>query len=547
MREGMEKALRPRNFLPTRTGEARHSEEIQGQARRLSLCSLAKARERLPLLQAERLGVLPLSLQESDGESLLLALSATAATPQLLQELRFLCGMPVILEPSDSAEILQAAIPLAYRGDETPLRMAADGLKLEPQRKKDLMPAIRPQAPIPLLLEALLVRAYYLGASDIHLEPQREFARLRFRVDGLLREETTVQLPLQSLENISRHVKVLCHLDVTEKRKPQDGSFRANPREGSMRVRVSFLPQHDTERIVFRLFLHEDERRAPVPIRTSLSELGLDDDQQQLLLRHLGFTGGTLVFSGPTGSGKTTLLYACLEHLNEEWRSVVTVEDPIERILPGVNQTQVSKSLGFSDFLPVLLRQDPDVVMVGEIRDAQTAETALTAGITGHLVLSSVHAGSCLEILPRLQYLGTSGLLLGSSLKLLSSQRLVPKNCPNCREVARGWEKIGALFSLPEGSQTFASKGCANCFQKGVQGRRGVFEFLAISPGIQEILLNAGPGDQAGQLLHEAKRQAHEEGFRPFAYQVREALMGGEISPSSACRALGVDPHLFSA
>ncbi len=519
--------------------------------KRLLICSSKEARALIPLHQAERLTVLPLSiLRQPSGEELLVVMGLNEPLPDLVQELRFTAGLPVVYEPTEDRETLIAAISAAYRGDVEFLSGAAKFVTthLPEKEKPDGGTALRAAsegAPIPKLLEAVLSRAYYLSASDVHIEPQLEDVRIRFRVDGLLRDETAVRLSSRVLENLARHIKVVCGLDLTEKRKPQDGSFQLPLKDESLRVRVSFLPQRETERIVLRLF-PMGKKDLPSEARPAerFSALGLSPEQQRMLLSHLGLTGGTLIFSGPTGSGKTTLLYGCLEFLNEEWRNVVTIEDPIEKTIPGINQTQVTPLLGFRDCLPVVLRQDPDVVMVGEIRDSQTADSALTAGITGHLVLSTVHAGSCIEIIPRLRYLGVQGLLLGASLRLLVAQRLLPRNCIECREEKLPTNAIAKFFHIPQGRALLSSRGCSICGNTGIRGRRGVFEFLPVSPSIQELLFDSG-AQESGALIQQIKQKARQDGFQPLAFQIREALLEGVISPHSAFRGLGLEPRLF--
>lgn len=550
--EGSERTLVLRPQLPAVLQRKLAEDGRTRAGRQLAACSTAEARRCLPYAHAERLCVLPLAIHRGrDGHAVLALLAASAADPAVLAELRWLAGVDISLDESGEPEALRLAIAAAYRGDSQPLSSAADAARASVAASgtdAELAETLRRAAaqPIPQLLEALLVRAHYLTASDLHLEPQGGEARVRYRVDGRLREETAVRLSAAAHENLARHLKVLCELDLTERRRPQDGSFSIRLPETELRLRVAFLPQGASERVVMRIFSTEKERpRTHSGFVGELAGLGMSREEQHTLLLHLGLPGGSLLFSGPTGSGKTTLLYSCLEHLNEEWRSVVTVEDPIERVVPGLNQTQVSSGLGFRAALPALLRQDPDVLMLGEIRDGETAETALTASITGHLLLSTVHAGSCFEIVPRLISLGVSGLLLGSSLRLLASQRLLGRNCSECREPVRVSPGIAKLFGLESGSSCVHAPGCRSCGGTGISGRCGVFELLPITPALQEILYGMASPEQAGRLLAALKERAREEGFRPLAYRIRDAMLSGDVSPATACRALGFEPRIF--
>lgn len=301
-------------------------------------------------------------------------------------------------------------------------------------------------------LSTLLRQAVSLGASDLHIDALADGAQLRLRIHGLLHDWQ--HIPAQWQSRLVSRVKVLANLDLAERRLPQDG--RLNLADiGSLRV--ASLPTLHGEKLCLRLC----ERGA----LRSLTELALPSAIAHELNRALHCPNGLILITGPTGSGKTTTLYACLQALNSRDRHIATVEDPIEHMLPGVNQTAISPriGLGFADVLRALLRHDPDVIMVGEIRDKTTADMALQAAETGHLVLSTLHTGSALESLTRLRHLGAPDYLVSSSLRLVLSQRLVRRRCQACANCNR--------------------YGCADCID-GFEGRVGLYEALALSPQI---------------------------------------------------------------
>ena len=312
---------------------------------------------------------------------------------------------------------------------------------------------------LPQLLELILTYAYVLKASDIHLEPYVAGARVRVRVDGMM--ATLIHFPGTMLELLISRLKVLAELDIAEHRLPQDGRFYLKLAETMLEYRLSVCPLVQKEKAVLRL-VHLDTRVL------SLEELGFMSAQLSELLAVLQKPHGLILVSGPTGSGKTLTQYAMLNFLNQETRNLVTMEDPIEVILPGVNQIHVNHKTGleFNRLLRAILRQDPDIIMIGEIRDLETAEVALQAAATGHLVLATVHANNAWDSLQRLEHLGVPRYALRASVRLLLAQRLVRCLCASC-----------------------GGKGqpCPACWQ-GYRGRTGIFELihLPIDFGINE-------------------------------------------------------------
>ena len=276
------------------------------------------------------------------------------------------------------------------------------------------------EAPVIKLINAVLAEAIKDGASDIHIEPYEEYLSIRFRVDGILKEKLKPSSRVSSLLNA--RIKIMSNLDIAERRVPQDGRMSLRLGEKWVDIRVSTLPSSYGERIVLRLL---DKAEASL----DLKELGMNDQIMQNYLDQLKNTSGIILVTGPTGSGKTTTLYSGLSYLNDNTRNILTVEDPIEYALNGIGQTQVNQKVGmsFSKGLRAILRQDPDVVMVGEIRDKETAETAIQASLTGHLVLSTVHTNDAVGAITRLHDMGVEPYLLASTLKLVIAQRLVRK------------------------------------------------------------------------------------------------------------------------
>ena len=530
---------------------AESQEERTRSWRSLALCATERARELILYRHAKKLEMLPLALHadETFGTILTVVMSAPLC-PKRIAEARFIAGCEVIAE-SAPCEVVKRAIFAAYRGGGEVLSQAAKEVRESAKARHVEIPAEPSSShPIPTLLDAIVSRAIALDASDIHLEPCGQEARVRYRVDGVLREESGFSLGLEDAERVLRRVRVLADLDLTARNVPQEGAFEFCSSGLSVRNRVSIVPHVHGEKLVVRLF-HGEPSSAVEKLAhgLDLSSLGLTEQQRQLLLLHLGAGRGTVVLSGPTGSGKTTLLYAALSHLNVESRNIVTIEDPVERILLGINQTEVQagSDLGYHSLLIALLRQDPEVIMIGEIREPQTAGTAFTAGITGHLVLCTVHAGSCLEVFPRLSYLGVENELISSSLSLVISSRLIPKNCVHCRKLVSPPESLHRLFDLSLSVKFFSATGCEQCTFSTVLGRHAVYEFLPTTGAFFEMLEASGEGASPTKgVKRETLRVAAEAvGYKPLAHEVRRLLVSGTISPYHALLAIGIAPEVL--
>lgn len=338
-------------------------------------------------------------------------------------------------------------------------------------------------APIIRLINALLTQAVKENASDIHIEVFENRMSVRMRIDGVLREVLTPPRKLASLV-ISR-IKVMSKLDIAEKRLPQDGRISLKLAGRPVDVRVSTLPSGYSERVVMRLL----DKQAG---RLKLDNLGMASDNHHRLNRLIQRPHGIILVTGPTGSGKTTTLYAALSQINDNSRNILTVEDPVEYYIDGIGQTQVNAKvdMSFARGLRAILRQDPDVVMVGEIRDLETAEIAVQASLTGHLVFSTLHTNTAIGAVNRLRDMGVEPFLLSSSLIATLSQRLVRKLCNECKTPYQALESEKVLLEQPvEQSLTlYHPKGCSVCNHTGYSGRKGVYELIEIDDNLRTMI-----------------------------------------------------------
>lgn len=340
-------------------------------------------------------------------------------------------------------------------------------------------------APVIRLINGLMAEAVKNKASDIHLEPFDNKLSVRLRIDGVLAE--VASLPSKMSPYIVSRVKVMARLDIAEKRIPQDGRLSLTLGEREFDVRVSTLPSRHGERVVMRLL---DTAQAHL----TLSDLGIQSDVHERLKLLLSEPNGIILVTGPTGSGKTTTLYAGLSLLNDQSRNIMTVEDPVEYALAGISQTQVNPKVGmtFASGLRAILRQDPDVVMVGEIRDHETAEMAIQASLTGHLVLSTVHTNSAAAAITRLRDMGVEQFLLSSTIKGILAQRLVRKLCETCKEPARNIDVnlalLGADAKAKDTAVVCEAVGCADCNNTGYRGRLGIYELITVDDEIRKMV-----------------------------------------------------------
>lgn len=337
-------------------------------------------------------------------------------------------------------------------------------------------------APVIRLINGVLQEAIRSRASDIHIEPYEQRLSVRFRIDGTLSEK--LSLPARLAPVLVSRVKVMAQLDIAQKRVPQDGRFSLNLGQRAIDVRVSTLPSRHGERLVMRILEKDSSRLA-------LTELGMDPPMLATFKSALARPNGIILVTGPTGSGKTTTLYGALSELNDGSRNVLTVEDPVEYALDGIGQTQVNSQVGmsFAAGLRAILRQDPDVVMVGEIRDPETAEIAVQASLTGHLVLSTVHTNSAVAAIARLRDMGVEPFLLASTVTALVAQRLVRELCPSCKTPYQATETELSELGLPNTPTTFyRATGCEVCQDIGYRGRLGLYEMVTMDDKLRAMI-----------------------------------------------------------
>ncbi len=389
----------------------------------------------------------------------------------------------------------------------TDLEMSVTGSEFASDMDQKLVEMLD-QAPVVAIVEQILREAVRMRASDIHIEPRAEHVRVRYRVDGQLMTFTT--LPTDMHRYAMSRIKIMAGADISENRLPQDGRFATTVDDRPIDVRVSTLPTYWGEKAVLRIL---DKSRALV----SLNQLGMAQETMQTWEKLLHTRQGMILVTGPTGSGKSTTLYASLHTINDETKNITTVEDPIEYQVEGVNQTQVHPriDLNFATTLRHILRQDPDIILIGEVRDLETAEMAFRASLTGHLVLTTLHTNDASSAPSRLMDMGVEPYLIGSSLIGVIAQRLVRRVCPRCREEVEPTEiELERLDLKAEQAKKIKfhhGRGCAMCRNTGYSGRIGVYELMQMTPELREAIANEASSS-------ELRRIALRGGMRSLKY-----------------------------
>ena len=350
----------------------------------------------------------------------------------------------------------------------------------------DRPPPPGPDGRIIRMVNQVLQQALRIGASDIHLEPFEDSCAIRLRVDGVLRELTPPSR--SSFVPIVSRFKILAKMDIAEKRVPQDGAIALKTGDKRVDLRVSTVPTVYGEKMVMRIL-----DKGAIPIQ--LTGLGFDERQSKDLVESIQMPHGLMLVTGPTGSGKSTTLYACLSLLNEPDTNICTVEDPVEYKFKGMNQVQVKSQVGltFASALRAFLRQDPDVIMVGEVRDQETAQICLRAALTGHFVLSTIHTNDSLSAINRLQDMGIEPFLLASTLRVLEAQRLIRRLCKECKEPYECDAETARGHGLEAGTTLYRPKGCDQCRGAGYRGRIGVFEVVRITTRMASLIQTRAP------------------------------------------------------
>ncbi|MCO6414383.1 MAG: type II secretion system ATPase GspE [Thiogranum sp.] len=481
---------------------------------------------RPPFTFAKRHGILVSEHSEDQARVML----SPQADPLALIEVRRFVGCPLKIEEisKDQFDTLLAS-SYEQRSNEAMQMMEDLGEDLDLFTVAQALPETEDllesedDAPIIRLINALLTEAIKENASDIHIEPFENRLVVRFRVDGVLREVLQPQRVLAPL--LVSRIKVMAKLDIAEKRLPQDGRISLRVAGRAVDVRVSTLPSGHGERVVLRLL----DKQAG---RLDLHHLGMGAEIEQVIDRLIQRPYGIVLVTGPTGSGKTTTLYAALERLNNKRRNIMTVEDPIEYYLDGIGQTQVNSkvAMSFARGLRAILRQDPDVVMVGEIRDLETAEIAVQASLTGHLVFSTLHTNSAVGAVTRLRDMGVEPFLLSSSLVGVLAQRLVRVLCHSCKEPYTASTADCAMLGVDAHNPPtlYHAVGCPDCSQLGYKGRTGIYELVEVDDGMRTLI-----HDGAGEQALEAHARTHSAGMRQDGWR---RVLAGETTVEEVLR-----------
>ncbi len=434
-----------------------------------------------------------------------------------IDDLRFITRMPISIVVSPQGDIL-GAINRYYPNKDLEADFAMrpgldEGLEIVPSVKEDEkdvhdLVALTSLPPIVRFTNSVLADAIRLKASDIHIEPQKNNIVIRYRVDGIMREIMETDKHVHA--SIVSRIKIISDMDISVRRKPQDGRSQVKYNEKTYDLRVSTIPTSYGEKVTIRIL---DQNKSGMTLDT----IGLASQELKRLLSAITRPQGIVLVTGPTGSGKSSTLYACLNKLNSHEVNIITVEDPIEYEIQGINQVQIHPAAGitFASGLRSILRQDPDIVMVGEIRDAETAEIAFQASQTGHLVLSTLHTNDAPSAVTRLMDLGVQPFLISSALLAVVGQRLVRKICPNCKTedpmAAQLLEKLPSHLTRDRKITLWKGLGCESCQYTGYSGRLGIFELMTMTPYLKDLLVP----NVASQTL---AKGAAREGFRPLSF-----------------------------
>jgi type IV pilus assembly protein PilB len=500
------------------------------------------ALQRVPRSLAERHHALPLRIDPDDH--LVVAMS-DPTNVVAFDDLKLTSGLRGVRPVVSTESAVGEALRRAYGSDRAALDMVegmSDGdVTTVEEADEDLATATGgDDQPIIRLANAILADAVRSRTSDVHVEPEREHVRVRYRIDGLLRE--TMRVPKHIGPALTSRLKIMSSLDIAERRRPQDGRAMIRVESQEVDLRVSTMPTMFGETVVMRLLRKGAER-------LTIDDLGISPDARTAFESALDRPQGLILVTGPTGSGKTTTLYAGLSIIAEPVRNLITLEDPIEYQLEGINQTQVNPKidLTFARGLRTILRQDPDVVMVGEIRDRETAELAMEASFTGHLVLSTLHTNDAPSTIVRLVDLGVERFLIASSLILVAGQRLCRSVCPHCREPAtpdpRTVQRLGLEAADLDDVQLVRGVGCQVCDKTGYLGRTALLEVLRVTPEMRELITDGGSETAIGRL-------ARQQGMRTLRADGIAKAMAGittldevlRVTPDESLTADGRDP-----
>ena len=469
---------------------------------------------------ARKYGVIPLL---KDGDTLTVAVK-DPLDYDVVDRLRFAlkCNVScVIATRADVAKAIETLYPGgtsmdALLGELSDKHVDVESRGSEIEDQLGVTDASESDAPVIKLVSLIIMEAFKRRASDIHLEPLENRFRIRYRIDGALQDMDPPPKRLQAA--IIQRVKIQAGMKISEKRIPQDGRIQVHLKGRDLDLRVSSVPTNHGESIVMRILDKQN-------LALGLPELGFLSDDQQKFEQLLGLSDGVLLVTGPTGSGKTTTLYACLGQMNTPNRKIITVEDPVEYQMTGVNQVQVNRDVGldFSAALRSILRQAPNVVMIGEIRDNETADIAMEAALTGHLVFSTLHTNDAPSAITRLIDIGVKPYLVASAVRAVMAQRLVRYICRECKEekipTERELRMLGELGAKNvQGMKMYKGRGCNTCSGTGYKGRKGIFEIFSMSDEIQRMIFEQRPAAELRAVAREAgMRSLREDGLLKVA------------------------------
>ena len=455
------------------------SEEV---ARQYGVIAAERSGRRLIVATADPLNVMAMDdLRRATGLEVDFRIGPASAIQEAIEKTYRKVTQVVTSEGLDDALKIDLGLNVG------PVTSAAEGVVdiKQLQTQADDPPVVR-------VVNYLLGRAALDGASDIHVEPHDDRTRVRYRIDGLLFD--LLEIPRQLHLAVVSRIKIISRLDIAERRLPQDGSFSSRIHGQEFDFRVSTLPTLYGEKVVLRLL-----EKAAVVERYSIENLGFEQEQLEVFLKGVRRPWGMVLITGPTGSGKSTTLHTALKFIKSPRKNVVTVEDPVEYRQPGIQQVQVKSEIGF-DFarsLRSILRQDPDIIMVGEIRDQETAQIAVKAALTGHLVLSTLHTNDAVSTLIRLVNIGVEPFLVASAVNVAAAQRLVRKICKDCKEPYRPSADELALFAPDPGPEVlYRGRGCKSCRNVGYAGRMALYEVFAIDSEVRRMLIDGADGDK---------------------------------------------------
>lgn len=493
--------------------------------------------DQVPIQFSRNYNLIPLEISE---DRIVKVATCAPLDPHPMDDLSALLGCEVEAVLAPRLEIT-GLIGRAYRHkadgiDEALDAVAEDGdigsMAAEIDEAEDVL-NVSNKAPIIKLVNTVLFQALKMRASDVHFQPYKDRMQVRFRIDGILYDMDSI--PRRVQDAIISRVKVMGKMDIAERRLPQDGRATIRLGDGEVDVRISSIPTSDGERIVMRLLDKTSKLY-------TLEEIGLTKENQETMAGYLDYNHGIILVTGPTGSGKTTTLYASMSQIDTSQKNVLTIEDPVEYALDGVSQVQVNtkKGLTFARGLRSFLRQDPDIMMVGEIRDLETAEVAIRAALTGHLVFSTVHTNDAASTITRMVDQGVEPYLVSSSIILIVAQRLVRTICKHCNTrvpITDEWkaklDKVGMDISLMNG-EVSVGEGCEECFHSGYSGRTAIYEIMPVDETLRTQIME-------GASATVMKRSAVERGMITLREDGRQKIISGHTTADEVLRVTQLD------